>query len=176
MNMKSIINLGRTFAGARSRVAAIVDKIKSAQQAALDAHRPSLRKAVNQANEAQAALASAITAAPELFEKPRTINVDGIRLGMRTSKRKLTCDDPDKVIELIKKKLPRTTDVWLRTVEEINWEALEALDNEQLAEIGVEVVPPDPNSVTIKPTDSAVDKLVAALLEDVETASKDLPA
>jgi hypothetical protein len=57
-----------------------------------------------------------------------------------------------------------------------NKEGLSTLTDDQLAKIGCCRTPDDPNSVVIKPTDSAVDKLVSAMLEEVDGEAKELVA
>ena len=176
MKIEEIISHGRKFAAARTKLAAIVDRIRRAQQSALDENRAALREAVNRANTIQAELAAAIAAEPGLFAKPRTLVIDGIRLGMTTRKGGITFEDAEAVVAAIKKRLPQTWDVLVRVKETPDKDAIAGLPDDKLAQIFCARQPDDPNAVVIKPTDSQVDKLVAALLEDVEPATKELIA
>jgi hypothetical protein len=170
--IENIIALARKFASARIKLAAIVDSIHGVQQAALNNNRAALRAAACRANDTQEELATAIASAPELFTKPRTINVDGIRLGLTTKKGKVSFEDADDVVARIRRAYsPELQISLLRIKTEPNKEALENLDDAALKRLGVTRTPEDPNAVTIRPTDSAVDKLVASLLEKVEASA-----
>jgi hypothetical protein len=178
MKLEQIINIGRRFAAARLRLSNIVDRIRDGQAAALNAHRAALRDAVNKANEAQADLVAAITSAPELFTEPRTINVDGIRLGLTTAPARVELlFEEDEVIAAIEKKFPAFSHTLIITKKTPNKKAMATLTDDQLQKIGCARVPADPNTLLIKPTDSAVDKIVKALMEDpAKSATEELPA
>lgn len=176
MKMQVIINLARTFAAARTRLAAIVDKIRREQQQSLDAHRCALRDAVNKANDRQAELSAAIAMSAELFEKPRTVTVDGVRIGMTTRKGKITFEDAERTVELIKRKFPVFAETAVIRKETPDKEALAKWSDEDLARIGATREPDDTTAVVIKPTDDVVDKMVAAMLEDVTESTQGLVA
>jgi hypothetical protein len=174
MKLEDIISLARKFAATRSKLAHLVDHIRRGQQRIVDNNRAKLKSLVNATNTSQALLATAIAEHPELFEKPRTVVVDGVRIGLTTGKSGYDIPNEETTIALIKRHLGTG---FLHVRESISREALDAMDDDQLKRIGVHRKPVDPNVIVIKPTDSAVDKLVKALLEDPkESATADLPA
>lgn len=172
MKMKKIVKLAERFARLRSKVSTIVSKINEAQQKAVNSNRDALRKAVNQANEAQHNLGMAIKLNPELFEKPRTINVDGIKLGMTTKVGRVEIVDEDALIQRIQENHPKLVESLIVFKKSIDKDALNKLDDDIITDLLLTRAKDDPHSVLIKPTDSAVDKLVARLLEDPNEATK----
>lgn len=126
---------------------------------------PRLRKQVQKVSEHHATLTAAVEAAPELFVKPRTVVFHGIKLGYQKNKGSTTFDDEQKSIELIKKKLPDLADKLIVQTEKISKSALAQLSVAQLKSIGATVVE-STDQVLIKPTDSAVDKMVSALIAE----------
>jgi hypothetical protein len=95
-------------------------------------------------------------------------------LGYQKGKGKIDWEDPDQVVRLIKKHFPEQADVLIATSEKPVKEALNGLSAAELKKIGVSVVEGG-EVIFIKPTDSAVDKMVDALLkeatQDIEEAA-----
>jgi hypothetical protein len=177
MNLFDINALAVRFAAARKKLSAILDTIRDQQQAAVRQHRAALRLAVNEANTRQAALADAIRTHPELFVKPRTAVVDGVRFGMDTTGGGIEFDHAEEVVAAIKKKFPVFIETLIRREEKPDKKALAKLTDEQLEKIGCRRAPTDGHSILIKPTDSEVDKLVSVLLEKIEDRpTESLPA
>jgi hypothetical protein len=176
MNLFEINALGVKFAAARIKLKAILDIIRDGQREVMEEQRGALRAAANAANTRQADLAGAIRAHPELFTKPRSVVVDGVRFGMTTAKGKLEWEDADEVVQSIYKRMPALADTLIHLKAAPNKEALAKLTDDQLDKLGITRQPDDPHAVLIKPTDSEVDKLVASLLEDIAPETKDLVA
>lgn len=176
MNIQDIIALGRKFAAARERLKLIVDRIRRAQEKALNDDLSDLRREVNNTNTRQADLAAAIAEAPELFVKPRTVTVDGVRIGMTTMKGGIVFDDAERTIELIKRRFPSLAETAVIRKETPSKEALAKWSDEDLRRIGASRCPDHTTAIVIKPTDGAVDKMVAAMLEDVAESTKDMIA
>jgi hypothetical protein len=156
--------LAKSFADARAEladaVAALNDIITEAQRRAL----PKLKRLVAAAAEQQVALKNAIEAAPELFEKPRTVVLHGVQVGLRKGAGGIAWDDDAKVVELIEKKLPAELhEVLIHTEKTPIKKALSGLDVADLKKIGC-TVEGTSDVVVIKPTDSAVTKLINRLL------------
>lgn len=157
--------LTKEFSTARDElvdaVEALNDIINEAQRRAL----PRLKKLVAEVAQKELALKAAIEAAPELFEKPRTVVMHGIQIGLRKGAGGITWDDDDKVVELIEKKLPEELhDVLINTVKTPIKKALGTLDVADLKKIGCEVESTG-DVVVVKPTDSEVTKLVNRLVK-----------
>ncbi len=111
------------------------------------------------------ALRTLIGKAPELFVKPKSMTINGIKLGYQKGKGKIEWEDPDQVVRLIKKHFPEQADVLITTTEKPIKDALNGLTAAELKKLGISVVEGG-EAIFIKPTDSAVDKLVDALLKE----------
>jgi arsenate reductase-like glutaredoxin family protein len=147
---------------------ALADKVQAAEDeiaAIKRRHLPGIRKAAQNTSESYTALHSIIEEAPELFKKPKTVTLHGIRLGFKKEKGKLEWDNDDRIIKLIKKIRPEDWDAYINVTEKPKKAALEQLTAADLKKIGIQVTE-DTEEVFIKSTDSEIDKLVAALLKD----------
>lgn len=165
--LADIEQLTRTYADARdlltSRVQVLQDEIEAARRRKL----AGIKAAVASVAAAHDALHAAIEAEPDLFVKPRTLVLSGIRVGYTKGKGKLAFDDPAKVVALIRKHFPDQADVLVATKEEPVKKALSQLSGAELKRVGVTMTDTD-DQVVIKATDDAVDKLVAQLLAEAE--------
>lgn len=154
-------------AGLQEAVAFLQLDLEQSKRRAL----PRIKKLVAEAKQAAAALKDAIEESPELFEKPRTQVMHGIKLGFQKQKGKIEWDDDERVVALIRKHFPDQFDVLVRTVYEPVKTALSGLSVADLKKIAVEATDSG-DAVLIKDTVADVDKLVKALLkEDEEAAS-----
>ncbi|MCU1279180.1 MAG: hypothetical protein JWM53_2726, partial [bacterium] len=120
---------------------------------------------VARSKAAQAELRAEIEAHPELFVKPRTHILHGIKVGYRKATGKIDFDDADQVVKLIRKHFPEQFDVLVKTEETPIKKALVSLSAAELKKLGIEVNETG-DVVEIKDTTSDVDKFVAALLKD----------
>lgn len=145
--MTEIEKRARQFSEARDHLAGIVTAINTAIEAIKGEHIKRLRKAVDAASKHHDALREMVEAAPELFQEPRTVTLHGIKL----------------VVRLIKKHLPEKADLLIKTSETPVRDALAGLEPSMLKKLGVTVTEGG-DTVFIKPSNSDVDKMVAALL------------
>ncbi len=130
-------------------------------------HVGALDAAAAEEAEARAELQQLIDAAPQLFQRPRSIQIDGVKCGFRKDADGLDFDDEDAVIKRIRA-LPDLADmsaVLVRTVDALNINALDSLDGNQLRRIGVRRVSGIDQSF-ISFVDSEVDKLTKSLASD----------
>lgn len=167
-NIKETIELAaKNYSKERSVLADLVadlnEEIVKLQRKAL----PSIKKAVNATKEAEAKLEALLKANVNLFEKPRTWTIHGIKFGFRKQKGCIEIPDVDKSIKLIRKHYPEKADLLIVTKETISKDAIGNLSVDELKKIGCQVVA-DTDNVEIKPTDSNVDKLVTELLKNDE--------
>ena len=82
-SMEEIVALARSFAAAREATEALADDIRALQRKALSGRLRALRSRVAEQAAAKESLRAAIRARPDLFVRPRTVTVDGIRFGLR---------------------------------------------------------------------------------------------
>ena len=162
----------KKFADARESLAAIVANLNAGIEALKRQAMPEIKRAVSRASEHHDTLKTLIESAPELFARPRTITLHGVRVGYTKGKGGITWDDPDAVVAAIQKHFPDRADALIRWTGKPLKEAINQLDVADLKRIGCRVVGTG-NQVVIKPVDSDVDKLVDALLKDA-TATEDL--
>jgi hypothetical protein len=128
---------------------------------------PGIRRAVEVASEKKYALKDMIEDSSELFEKPKTRILHGVKVGFQKGKGKLDWDDDELVVKLIKKNFPEQADMLIKTTEKPRKDGLNGLDVKDLRKIGV-TAEDTGDQVVIKPTDSEIDKLVDALLKESE--------
>jgi hypothetical protein len=165
--MEEIERLTREHAADRrmlaERVAALNDDIRSLQRRRM----PGLRNSLAKAQDSKAALVGAIAASDGLFEKPKSVTVEGIKVGYAKSKGRIDYDDGDQVVRAIRKKLPEEADALIKVNETPVKGALGNLTAAQLKAIGCRVVDSGEH-VVVKPQDGELDKLVAKLMADEE--------
>lgn len=164
-SLADIETRAKKYADARERVTAIVTALNEAMDLLKKSELPKLRKAIASTAEHHDALKALITDAPDLFVKPKTVTFHGLRLGYMKGKGKIEWADADQVVRLIKKHFPEQADVLIATTEKPVKDAINGLTAAELKKIGISVTEGG-EVVFIKPVDSAVDKLVEALLKD----------
>lgn len=164
-SLAEIEALTRKYDAARTDLNSVVTALQEEMEAARRAALPRLRKLVARTAESHAALKAGIEAAPELFVKPKTLVIAGIKVGFVKQPGRLDIADPDKVVALIEKHMPDREDTLISVKKTPVKGALEQLSAVDLKKIGVGVTE-DTDAVVIKPVDSNVDKLVSALLKE----------
>lgn len=164
-SLADIETRAKKYAEARERVAAIVTDLNGGIEALKRAELPRLKKAIAVAAEHHDALKDLIDGAPDLFQKPKTVTFHGLRLGYMKGKGGIVWDDGDAVVAAIQKYLPDQAEALIRWTGKPLKEAINQLDVATLKKIGCRVVDTG-EQVFIKPVDSAVDKMVDALLKD----------
>lgn len=89
---------------------------------------------------AYASLADLLVRAPQLFVKPRSLAVDGVKAGYRKAEDTLDWDDEAVVAKRIAALLPQQYDLLVRTHTSLVIDSLTALDADDLKKIGVRTV------------------------------------
>ncbi len=146
-----------------ARVAALQDAIEKLKRE----HMPKIKHSVGKCAERHADLKALIEDNPDLFVKPKTHVFAGIKVGYKKGTPTLEWEDDAQVVKLIKKHLPDQADLLIKTKETPAKEALENLGASDLKKLGL-TKPESQDQVVIKPTDSAVDKIVKAMLAEAE--------
>lgn len=164
-NLTDIDRAARKYAEARDHLSAIVSTMNEGIETIKRDNIKRLKKAVADAAEQHANLKALIESAPASFVKPRSVVLHGIKLGYAKGKGKIEWEDADQVVRLIKKHFPEQADVLIATSEKPVKEALNGLTAAELKKLGISVTEGG-DAVFIKPADSAVDKMVDALLKD----------
>lgn len=163
--LASIDKLTEAHAAAYGELAGEMIALNAEIEAAKRARIARIRKLVAEAKATKAALNDAIIANKELFEKPRTRQLHGFKVGMRKPEGKMVFADEDKAIELVRKHLPDLADVLIKTSYTIVKDAAGTLTAAQLKSIGGKITD-TVDEVVIKPTAGDVEKLVDALIKE----------
>lgn len=166
--INEIEKLTKDFSDARRALSERVQTLEDEITALKRKYLPGIRRAVEATSERHESLSVAIEDSPELFVKPRTWLLHGIKVGYQKQKGKIEWEDEATVIKLIKKHFPDTWETYVKTIEKPLKAALEALSVAELKKLGV-TAEETGDAVLIKSTDSEIDKLVNALLKDEET-------
>ena len=135
------------------------------------AYLPDIKSALKVAKKDHSVLNDLIEGSDDQFVKPRTITLHGIKCGLKKEKGKLVIANAESTCKLIKKNMEDSADVYIKTEEKPIKKALENLDAKMLKKIGVQVTS-DSDVVVIKSIDSEIEKMVDALLADVEEKAK----
>lgn len=153
------------YAKKREALSAAVLELNDAIEAIKRKHLGVIKRLVANAADAHNELAAAIKDAPHLFERPRSVIIAGIKVGYQKGKGTLTWTNGERVCELIEKHYPDEYNVLVKTSVAPVKTALAQKSAADLRRIGV-TVEDTGDQVLIKPTDTAVDKLVSALLAE----------
>ncbi len=103
---------------------------------------------------------------PQLFVKPRTIDVNGVKFGMKKSKGKIVIEDSGKTLEKIKTLLKDKKEFLIEQKESLLRNGLAQLSDHEMAAVGVSREADDMNAVFIQI--KAMEKTQAVLQKLVE--------
>jgi phage host-nuclease inhibitor protein Gam len=117
----------------------------------------------------EAALIAAIEAAPELFKKPRTLMMHGVKLGYTTSQGRVEFEDADQVVKLIRRYYADLLDEFVRTKEEPSKDALRRLTEPELAKICCRIEGAG-DVVVLKRVAGDIEKLISRLIDKMVAA------
>jgi hypothetical protein len=151
-----------------------------AQHEAIEAvrrfHREAILKAIARFRDTSAALYVAVEGSPELFVKPRTVILHGIKAGFAKGRGSMDWDDDEKLIKRIERLLPEQADVLIETKKKVLRGALAGLDAATLKKLGVEVEGTG-DVVVVRLADGEAAKAMKALLKDApEPEEEGVPA
>ena len=167
--MEDIVALARAFAAARATTEALAEDIKALQRKALRSRLRALRTRIAEQAASEEALRAAICARPDLFIKPRTVAVDGIRFGFRKQPGSVEVGDEARAIGRLRERFPSRAEALIRVRETLDRAALRKLPAAELAQIGV-TMEKATDEVTIAAASGDLDRVVAALLDDAAHA------
>jgi hypothetical protein len=155
----------KALAEQRALMGQLVGELNGGIAALMQDRMPAVRQAIDAAALAWTDLEDAIRANPQLFIRPRTVSMHGIKLGWEKGKGGLEIPDPAKTVALIKKHLAEQAEVLIDVKETPAKGALAQLAVADLKRVAVNVKDAG-DQVVIRPADGAVDKLVKALVKN----------
>jgi len=168
--MDEIEQLTKQFAGARSELAERLNRLREEQEAAKRRYLQGIKNALDRVREQYNELREAVDGSRELFERPKTRILHGIRVGLMKQPGKLDIPDEEACVAALKKLFGEEAGAYIKTTETPIKKALANLQAKDLKRLGV-TVSNDVDAVVIKAADGDVDKLVDALLADDDIAS-----
>jgi len=163
-----LANIERLAAEYASRRNTLSEKVSLLDEEVRDIRRKrigAIREAVAAVRDVRAELQAAIELSKAEFERPRTRTFHGIKVGFRKLVGKLTWDNAEQVIKLIKKHFADRKDLLIKTTETPVKGALEQLTGEELKKIGCSLGK-DTDEVVISDAGSEIDRIVDALLKE----------
>lgn len=164
--MQEIEIKSKAHAAARLALTNHVTLLNAEIEAVKQKRLKKLRELVAVASSTGDELLALVSEAPKLFVKPKSVVLHGIKLGYKKEKGKITWENEEQVLKLIRKNLPKLADVLIITTEKPSKEAMNTLDVAQLKKIGATVTS-DSDVAFITEPSSDVDKIVNALLKGV---------
>ena len=148
-----------------ARASLLQDEIKAAVTPIYERHRSGLDAAAEEEARARDDLQRLLEAAPQLFKKPRSIAINGVRAGYRKEEDSLDFADEKAVIARIRALYPEQADLLIRTEESLVLDALPQLDAKVRRAVGISLITgADRSFITVG--DSDVEKLARALIAD----------
>jgi hypothetical protein len=150
-----------------SRATALETEISKAITPIYARHRIGIDAAAEEEAAAKAELLDMVMAAPNLFQRPRSLTVDGVKAGYRKEEDGLTWEDDSQVIARIRAlpELQELAPLLIRIEESLNAAALAELDAKQRRQIGISLVQ-GVDKPFVSFTDSDVEKMVKGILAD----------
>lgn len=165
ITLREIEAAARKYADTREDLADVVRGLTEQIEQLKRAHVKQIRRHVATAAQAHAVLAELVGSAPDLFERPRTHTLHGIKLGYQKKPGRIEWTDAEQLLARIERQCSaEEIDLLIRVRREPDKDALAKLPAERLRKLGVTVVDAG-DVIVIKPVDGEVDRLVDALLK-----------
>ncbi len=161
--MTRIENRAHVYNELRGELADLIGELNDEIDALTRERMPVIKKLATRVAAQHTDLEAAITAAPHLFQKPRTITLHGIKCGFRKNEGRIEFDDPDLVVKKIYQNFD-APEPYLRIVTQPNKEALATLPGADLKRLGCRIVDTT-DVVVIKPADSDIEKKINTFLK-----------
>ena len=161
-----IAELAKVYFEAHGSLCERVDEIRERQLKAGKRLLPGLKKRIAAASAARDELRAAVEADPGLWAKPRTRALHGVKVGKRQLPGALEIDEAA-APGLIKRCLPEKYSTLVKVETKLVKRAVANLKPAELARIGGQIAELGDETVIAIPK-SAIDKLVEALLEDLD--------
>jgi len=156
----------QVYTAAREDLAAVLAALDDETRALRRKYLKSIRELVATAKKHRADLMFSVTESPELFVKPKTRVLHGVKCGYVLAKASVEFDDEDAVIKRIREMLPKgQAELLIRTKENVHKQAVYDLIEEDLKRLGIRVKSAG-NVPFVSDASAEVDKLVEALLKD----------
>ncbi len=161
----------RVYADAREKLEGRLREFNARVEAVTREAMPELKEMARRVAERHMRLDAALKAAPQLFQRPRTVVFHGMKVGYRRQEGRLEYDDADEVVERVRRLLPNP-DPYLHCVTLPDRTALSGLPTEELARLGCRWVEGG-DVVLIKPLAGQLDRQIQMLFKENSTTEAD---
>lgn len=160
--------LAQAYAEAHARLSEDVESVEAAIRTINKKMLPILKRRAADAAAAKQTLVSAVDESPDLFVKPRTVLLHGVKCGFAKKKGRVEWDDESKVVERIERLLPADqVELLVRTEKSVHKPGVYDLTAADLKRLGITIVG-DGDEAVVKIAGSDIEKLVDALLKGDE--------
>jgi hypothetical protein len=166
MSLETIDAKAKVLAAHRDILSDLVAALKAGQDELHRDHLPGIKRELKRVFQLDAELKALVGANPEVFTKPRTLVLHGLKVGFAKGKGKVLFSNAETVVKLIKRKLPDLAEQLIDVKESPAKSAIAKLTVDQLKAIGCSVTSAG-DQIVVTAVDTAVDKLVDALLKSL---------
>jgi len=175
-DLHTIEKLSKHYAEQRHQLADLLSEIEQSQRDIINENIRHIRRLLAETAAAESELRNALESSPALFEKPRTRVLHGVKVGITKGKGKVEIPDETKTIDRIRKLLPEDQAELLISVKErVDRRVVADLTAADLKRLGIQVIDGG-DQIVIRPVDSALDKLIKALLSDIPEEKTEVAA
>ena len=165
LTLGEIGELAKAFADARDGLAAVTDEVREVQRREVRRRLRGIRSRVAEVSAAREALVEAIDTNRQLFERPRTRAMHGVKFGLRKQPGRIEGDTEAAIARIDKRMADRAQDL-VATKRTLVKAALAKLTTRELAALGLTIADTG-DAVLVQAAGDDLDKLVDAMLEDV---------
>ena len=163
MTLAEIERLTAVYASRRAALREAASEVQAALDAARRAGRPRVVRRAAACAAARDELEAALSSAPDLFRRPRTRVLGGIRIGWRRPPARVEIPDEAHTIAALRRRFGSDAAQYLREKVTVARAAVRGLPARVLTALGVAVVEPEDAPFVSAPDDDT-DRLVEALL------------
>jgi hypothetical protein len=158
----------RDYASRRAQLADRNAEFKDALQAVYRTYLPRLKAASASCAGLEAEIRADIEASPELFQKPRTLVLNGVKCGFAKGKGSLSwdCEDEDLVKRIRKQCAQDLQELLINTTYKPSKKALESLPADALKRLGISVSDAG-DKVVVQIPETNVEKFVSKLMDEL---------
>ncbi len=165
-SLAGLETLTREYADRHRQVGRLADEMQGELDRLKARHLAGLREAVRLSRAARAQLDAGIQAHPELFDRPRTVIMHGVKIGLAKGKGRLTIADERATILKIKQMFGPNAADFLHLTVSPNKTALGELSAGALKKLGVTVAATG-DVVVIKPAAGGLEQFLSLLLPEL---------
>ncbi len=166
--LSEIEELAAWYARARSHLSCLVEDMQQKIDALRREAMPEIKSTLALVAQNHLSLKAALEESRGLFTKPKTRIFSGIKVGYVKQRGEVIVDDEEATIRRIREQLPKDqAELLIKVKESVVKGAIYDLVAGDLKRLGIKIGN-DTDVPVIKPVDSEVDKLVAALLSEAE--------